>query len=366
MPLTVRTIPWRKWMRSLRIGYRLGGLALYVALAICHFSAGSYFRILIGEPIQPEDVRFFLVTNAFHAVTVQIAWAYMRAGHRSWWHIGLTLLASMFITFLINDASLNDLYILRDIPLQRRLAVLFFEYARENLLVHGGWYAGMLIHAQRQSVMRSKQDGLALEKSLAQARLAALQNQTNPHFLFNALNTVNALIGANRSDEASTAVIKLGALLRNSLKGDVSPMVTAREDVENAQIYLDLEHLRFGERLDLRWDVDPDCLDRVVPSFTLQPLLENIVKHAVACTENRIEARIEIASGPHGNLNIIVSNSIAGSPVANPADRTGLGLANLGERLRLLCGERATLVAGPDGETRYRVEISIPRQPLTE
>jgi len=240
------------------------------------------------------------------------------------------------------------------------------EYAQEHLLVHGGWFAVMLIHAQWRSVMKSKQDSLALENFVAQARLTTLQNQTNPQFLLNALNTVNALIGANRSDEATTAVIKLGALLRNSLKGDVSPMVTAREDMENAQIYRDLEHLRFGERLDLSWHVDPDCLDRAVPIFTLQPLLENIVKHAVTRSEDRIEARIEIASGPRGNLTITVSNSTSDGPVADPADRTGLGLANLRERLRLLCGERATLVAGPDSETRFRVEISIPRQPLTE
>jgi sensor histidine kinase YesM len=366
MVLTSRTIPWRKWMRILRIGDRLAAIALYLVLAACYFAAASYFAVMAGEPLTAAQTRYFLISSVCHSITVQFIWAYLRAGHRSWWHIVLTLLFAAGLAILISDALWQDLLIIKDVPLPQKLAVILYEFAQENLLIHGGWYTAMLISAQQRSMRQAKQDGLALEKSLAQSRLATLQNQTNPHFLFNALNTVNALIGEGRPDEASAAVIKLGSLLRHSLKSDISPLVTAQDDLKNARIYVALEHLRFGDRLALSWDVDPDCLDWLVPSFTLQPLLENIVKHAVSRTEDTIETEVEIKPGPQDDMRITVWNSMA---TANPLCQTqctGLGLKNLRERLRLLSGNRATLLAGPDADNRFCVRISVPRKLLSE
>jgi two-component system, LytTR family, sensor kinase len=130
-----------------------------------------------------------------------------------------------------------------------------------------------------------------LETRLAEAQLQALQRQLHPHFLFNTLNAISALM--HRDVEAADAMLaKLSDLLRMALDQPGVQEVPLKDELDFLETYLEIEQARFGSRLSVRFDIDPETLDAYVPNLLLQPLVENSIRHAVA-------VRIGAAEGPH-------------------------------------------------------------------
>jgi two-component system, LytTR family, sensor kinase len=193
-----------------------------------------------------------------------------------------------------------------------------------------------------------------LERQLAEARLQALRSQLNPHFLFNALNSVSSLV----YDDAETADImiqKLGELLRLSLDRARGPEIRLSEELTFVQSYLDIERLRFAERLQVKVDIEAETLLALVPAFALQPLVENAVHHSIA---PRRGGHVEItARREQGCLVLAV---IDDGPGIAPGSAERVGLANTRARLEQLYGRADALrfVALEDG--RLRVEIVLP------
>jgi two-component system, LytTR family, sensor histidine kinase AlgZ len=190
----------------------------------------------------------------------------------------------------------------------------------------------------------------------ARARLAELQSRIRPHFLFNTLNTAIALV---RSDPARAEGVleDLAELFRVALEDGGSGTVTLADEIELARRYLAIEALRFGERLSVQWQLDPDAGAARLPPLALQPLLENAVRHGVEPSEGggtvRVRTRVQL-----GRVEVIVDNTLpAGKAAPNPGH--GLALANVRERLRLLHDLDAQFEAGPR-EGRFRVRIVVP------
>ena len=175
------------------------------------------------------------------------------------------------------------------------------------------------------------------EKLLMAARVQALANQINPHFLFNTLTSISSLI-RSQPETARTLIVKLSGLLRRLLRGQ-EHFVTLREELEAIDEYLDIEAVRFGPKLTIQKAIDPGTLDVVVPSMLLQPLVENSIKHGLSpkIGEGRIEIRSSRRDG-HTIIDIIDNGvGVAGGP-GGSASGSGIGLQNVNERLRVIYG----------------------------
>jgi hypothetical protein len=213
----------------------------------------------------------------------------------------------------------------------------------------------------------ARRAGLQQERQLAdanlaaqQAQLAALRYQLNPHFLFNALNSISALIVTQRNKDAEAMTDKLSSFLRTSLNADPAELVPLDEELALTEEYLAIESVRFGERLGIRVDCEDHACAALVPSFLVQPLVENAVKHGVARSSAPVEIAID-AKLVGGALRIVVSNCLTKDETDDlpGAEGAGVGLDNVRHRLQAVFGRRATLTAGPAGD-RFIATISIP------
>ena len=196
------------------------------------------------------------------------------------------------------------------------------------------------------------------EKLLMAARVEALANQINPHFLFNTLTSISSLI-RSRPETARVLIVKLSGLLRRLLRSQ-DQFVPLREELEAVDEYLDIEKVRFGPALNVVKLIHPGSLDVMVPSMILQPLVENSIKHGLArkVGHGTVTIRTNITAG---NLRIeIVDDGVglAGERLEPPAAR-GIGLRNVNERLRVIYGSefQMTLEHVPGDGTVARIQI---------
>jgi two-component system LytT family sensor kinase len=198
--------------------------------------------------------------------------------------------------------------------------------------------------------------------SLAQeAQLKMLRYQLNPHFLFNTLNAISTLILDNRNTTANSAVTGLSEFLRYTLDQDPMKKVTVAQEVDALNLYLNIEKMRFGERLTLNFAIEPAASTMLMPSLLLQPLIENAIKYAVSPREQGGRIRI----GAHvtgGMLQLEVADDGPGLVDATRlANGRGVGVRNTRERLQVLYGERGTVLVG-NTEPGLRVSLTFPAE----
>jgi hypothetical protein len=216
-------------------------------------------------------------------------------------------------------------------------SVLFYESIK-LILFYGLWMGlifGFDTFAQTQE---QRQRLLALQKSLAEAQLAQLKAQLRPHFFFNALNTISALMHVDvpRADRLLT---RLADLLRATLQWGDKELTSLREEIRMLELYAQIMQERFADRVTLSWNVDSAALGGAIPALLLQPLLENAFKHGVE--RSRDAVRIEIAARRDGErLYIAIRNS---GSVLGPDREDGVGLRNCRERLSVLYNNAAQM-----------------------
>jgi two-component system, LytTR family, sensor kinase len=177
-----------------------------------------------------------------------------------------------------------------------------------------------------------------LETSLAQARLQALELQTQPHFLFNTLNGIGSLVRAGENARALTMIGGLSDLLRYALDRAGGGLVTLAEEAKTVEKYLEIQSHRFPDRLTVATDVSPEVRDAAVPALLLQPLVENAVRHGLARSE--APGRITLGVRREGEWMII---EIFNTGQLDPNRKPGIGLTNTRARLSQLYGDRARL-----------------------
>jgi hypothetical protein len=195
----------------------------------------------------------------------------------------------------------------------------------------------------------------ALEQALARAHLAALRMQLSPHTLFNLLHTIRGQITWD-PPAAQTMVVQLGDLLRRLLTAGEREFSRLADELQFVTLYLELQQKRFADRLTV--SVPPrEGLPRAwVPSLILQPLVENAVLHGMAGHDGPVDIRVE-ASVLDETLTLRVTNTIAAGAVGG---ETGIGLANVHERLQVQFGDRASFQAGPNGHELWVAQIRMP------
>jgi two-component system, LytTR family, sensor kinase len=229
---------------------------------------------------------------------------------------------------------------------QRSLSVYLHTIFNYMQITAVGW----AVHYQREARMRAVRTS-RLEASLAEARLAMLRMQLQPHFLFNTLNSIAALMRRD-VDAADRMIARLAELLRHSLDTTGRREVTLREELETLARYLEIEQTRFADRLTVQYEVEPETLDALVPGLILQPIVENAVRHGVA--QRPSAGLVALAARrDDGQLVIAVSDDGPGLAASHGAATPGIGLANTRARLEQLYGLQHGLdiYDRPDGGT---------------
>jgi len=196
------------------------------------------------------------------------------------------------------------------------------------------------------------------------AQLRALRYQINPHFLFNTLNSLSSLVLRHRGDEAERMIINLSNFFRTSLTTDPTEDVPLSDEIRMQRLYLDIEQIRFPERLQVVVDVPPNLEEATVPGMLLQPLVENAIKYGVARSTRPVTVTIRARSA-HGMLHVTVEDDgatepEAGQPPLEKAQGHGVGLRNVCDRLAARFGAQASCNYGARPEGGLRVALSMP------
>ncbi|MEO8336558.1 MAG: histidine kinase [bacterium] len=206
------------------------------------------------------------------------------------------------------------------------------------------------LQAERERAWRA-------ETMLAEERLRALRYQLNPHLFFNTLNAISTLIVEQRNADATLMIARLGDFLRATLRQDLVTHVPLADELSLVGQYLDIEQVRFGDRMRVIYDVEEDAYRGLVPLLLLQPLVENAARHGIGQLANggtiTVSARVV-----EKMLSITIENSAPAK--ADARHEPGIGLANVRERLEVIYGNRQqfSTTAGPDGG--FRVDIRLP------
>ena len=201
----------------------------------------------------------------------------------------------------------------------------------------------------------------ARAEALAQsARLQALQSQLEPHFLFNTLNGISSLVVEGRSEAATTMIALLSEFLRLALQTVETPQITVTEEMSFVRHYLDIQKIRFGDRLRFRIEMAPETHDALVPTLLLQPLVENALRHGILARADGGSVAISV-SAQAGVLRLRVEDDGLGLR-RSAAASSGLGLSNTAMRLSELYGHQASFTVGRGSNGGVAVDIGIPLQ----
>ena len=225
------------------------------------------------------------------------------------------------------------------------------------------WSAFYLATQAQAEALGARQRATEAESEARAAQVRALRYQVNPHFLFNTLNSLSSLVMSNRATEAETMILKLSTFFRSSLSLDPSADVSLMEEIALQRLYLDIEKVRFPRRLRVEIDVSEALGTARLPALVLQPVVENAIKYAVSTTRERITLRISAREAGPGRFTLDVTNT--GKPpkedvMCGIPEGTGVGLANVRQRLFARFGEAARVETGEIAEGGYRVRMTLP------
>lgn len=300
------------------------------------------FRIIWNWTLPPRLVVVMLAT-----VICALLWASIRltlfmlmTGERGLWpDFGGWLFPSMFV---------------------------FFTWAA---LYHGIKYY-QLLQREREAFLKveslQRQEALKLaqaESDVRSAQLALLRYQLNPHFLFNTLNSVNALVARGDARGATTMITKLSEFFRHSLRAEPEREVTLAEEIATTELYLDIEKTRFADRLTVEIEIADSAKSRLVPPMILQPLVENSLKHAIGVSERGGHIRIVASEADSGVLELRVEDSGPEVSDYHPNHRppgASVGLDNTRTRLHAFYGDGGRLQIEQADIGGYSVLVEVP------
>lgn len=213
----------------------------------------------------------------------------------------------------------------------------------------------------RETIARQMTEAARVNEELSRAQLAVLRGQMDPHFMFNTLNSIASLVYDQRPDAAVGMIVGLSEFLRRASEDSHRAQVTLREEVEYLQRYIDIQKVRFGDRLRVIVDIPDELLATQVPNLLLQPLVENAIKHGVSKRRSGGEIRVTGMCND-GALRLTVYNDGPWVQEDLAVAPRGVGLSNLRTRLKILHGERSELLLQPAEPGGVEVIVTLPLQ----
>ena len=326
-------------------------LVLGVATVLGAFSTLQAYQFVQLFSDHPQSITTLALLNfsfwyGWAALTPAVLWIARRfpLERDTWKRSAPVHLGAVLVLTFIHVALVEWVYV--TVPGTGYLGKLtWWERVQRNYFMNFDWemmtYAAIIAFSHAAGYFRQAQDralrAAHLEARLAEAQLQALQRQLHPHFLFNTLNGISALMHRD-VHAADRMLVRLSDLLRMALDRRSAQEGPLSDDLEVLAKYLEIEQARFGERLSVRYDFDPETLDALVPNLLLQPLVENSVRHAIAALSQG--GVIEVTSRRVGDtLELKVRDNGPGlSKERTPSPSGGLGLTNTRSRLEHLYG----------------------------
>ncbi|WP_194755678.1 sensor histidine kinase [Aliidiomarina indica] len=242
--------------------------------------------------------------------------------------------------------------------------LFYFQHSVAKFYIMLTWSVLYFVIKYYQLLQDERQKALTAVSMAHQSQLKMLRYQLNPHFLFNTLNAISTLILVNETKAANQMMTKLSRFLRFSLDNEPIKRITLKKEIDAVMLYLDIEKVRFGDRLEINVDASEQALKGLVPSLLLQPLIENAIKYAIARTETT--GTIDIHAFVEGDmLKITIADN--GPQPFDPARvkvrGSGVGLANTEERLKALYGKQYSFNLSANMPSGCVVSIAMPWQP---
>ena len=200
-------------------------------------------------------------------------------------------------------------------------------------------------------------DKIRLESLVKELELKTIKSHINPHFIFNALNSIRALVDEN-PERARTAITELSNILRSSMQAEKIETASLERELNLVKDYLALEHIRFEDRLQIEYDIDEDTLDQLIPPMMLQTLVENAIKHGIS--KSKEGGRIKVIADFRGNnLELAVQNT---GKLNGEVNKDGFGIASTHNRLNLLYGKNAQFELSDINGEMVQAKVTIPVQ----
>lgn len=311
-----------------------------------------------------------IATITGFSISLVLSVIYRQLIHRrplvTWGLTGIALAGAVSVSAFINGWVIS----LYQVNSEASFAQLFVGVFYIDLTLLGAWSA--LYYAINFYVQIEEQADqmLRLEAQATSAQLAMLRYQLNPHFLFNTLNSISTLVLLKQTEPANAMLMRLSSFLRHTLINEAGSKVTVQQEVEALKLYLDIELMRFEERLRTKFRIADDAEDALLPSLLLQPLVENAIKYAVSPQEEG--ARITISAQLVGQrLRVTVSDTGPGlqnrelrptypGVVTGAGESTGVGLPNIRDRLTQAYGDEHRFEIRTPPEGGFTVIIEIP------
>jgi two-component system, LytTR family, sensor kinase len=261
--------------------------------------------------------------------------------------VALWIIAGNYLMNLIGGADVGYQDFVRTSILSRAISGLLYYFI--IVLIY---YLFIYYFSFREKLTREAD----LRTLVKETELSLLRSQLNPHFIFNSLNSISSLTISNPG-KAQDMLIKLSSYLRFALEDNKNNKISFGEELENSLLYLEIEKVRFGEKLIFEKEVSAECTTALVPNMILQPLLENAIKHGVY--ESQEPVLIHLNCRMENNfLHVRISNNFDKELVSKKGK--GFGLRNVQERLQLLYGKRELMNTSTNGAV-FEVDLLIPQ-----
>ncbi len=328
------------------------------------FALIHYLGSLLHDLRDIFVVIIFLNAYAGWLFTIPLRYIYRRAWNLSPLKIALVVIFTSYFTGtlwqVVKNINYWEIY-------KHGYKPDFWLYYTQNsvwsfyiVLSWSGLYFGIKYY---QMLQKAKQNILHANTVAHQAQLKMLRYQLNPHFLFNTLNAISTLILVKENKTANEMVTRLSEFLRYSLDMDPMKKVTLTSEIQALQYYLDIEKVRFEERLQVVFEINQECYQALVPSMILQPLAENAIKYAIAVQEQGGSIKITINRFAN-DLLIEMADNGPGAKIekGNFYRENGVGLINTRERLQALYQDKYSLVVANNSPCGVKVNIRIPFQ----
>ncbi len=342
------------------------GFAIFTLIALAFATSSAAVYALKGEPVPFSRLLFWSAAEwwLWALLAPVVFWLDRRFPlSRAGWRRSLTGHLLGFLGVLLTHElgyvvleRIAGWSLIPGLPVGRQILLFISKRASFDLLVYAALVGlSRLAHIYRRYQERELRAS-QLEAQLTRAELEVLRSQLQPHFLFNTLNTISSLVHSDGA-AAERVVSRLGDLLRLSLSHTGQHELTLREELEFLGHYVDIQRSRFRERLEVEIDVPASVLEARVPTFILQPLVENAIRHGIEPREGpgRVTVRVERRGS---RLVLEVSDDGTGLTGGNGSGR-GIGLANTRARLEQLYGgdQSIALANRPEGGVVVRLEV---------
>ena len=312
------------------------------------------------------------------ALSWPLRWVFRRYWGASW--VSRSVIVGMTVAFFALAWSIIRLALFQAMTQETNLWPDFGGWYFSSIFIFLCWaafYHGIkyyeLLQAERDQLLvaeSTRQEEMlrriSAEAAVKEGQLTLLRYQLNPHFLFNTLNSIYALVDQGAGTRAQTMLLNLSNFLRYSLEHGTSRSVPLGDEISATKMYLEIEQVRFADRLSVEFDIADEASQANVPSFLLQPLIENAIKHAIALSE---EAGKILISARCEDQILCIAVEDTGASESQAARRqawgAGVGLSNVRERIAATYGEDGSLRTGKSGLGGFRVDVNFPLNPST-